>query len=259
GVVHTIGGMVGLAGAIVVGPRFGKYVNGKARAIPGHSISMAALGCFILWFGWFGFNAGSTLSGHELRISVVAVNTSLAASAGAFTAMIYTWIKNKKADPSMAMNGAIAGLVAITAPCAWVEAWAAVVIGLIAGILVVVSVNFFERIHVDDPVGAVSVHGVNGVWGLLAVGLFADGTYGLYTTEGPQIIGLFYGGGFGQLAAQAIGAVAAMVWAFSLGYLTFKLIDRFIGLRVSPKVELQGLDETEHGMRAYPNFPYLEG
>lgn len=258
GVVHTVGGAVGLAGAMVLGPRFGKYVNGKPRAIPGHSISLAALGCFLLWFGWFGFNAGSTLSGHELRISVVAVNTSMAASAGALAAMLFTWIKTKKSDAGMTINGAIAGLVAITAPCAWVEAWAAVVIGLVAGVLVVLGVYFFDKIGIDDPVGAVSVHGINGVWGLLSVGLFADGTYGLYTTDAPRIIGLFYGGGLGQLAAQAIGAVACVAWAFLLGYATFKIMDKVMGIRVSPQEELQGLDISEHGTRAYPNFPYVE-
>jgi len=259
GVVHTIGGIVGLTGTMVLGPRFGKYINGKPRAIPGHSISMAALGCFLLWFGWFGFNAGSTLSAHELRIAVVSVNTSMAAAAGAFAAMLFTWIKTKKPDASMTINGAIAGLVAITASCAWIEGWAAVIIGLVAGILVVPSVYFFDRIGIDDPVGAISVHAVNGVWGLLSVGLFADGTYGLYTTAAPHVVGLFYGGGFGQLAAQAVGAVVCIVWAFVLGYILFKSIDKFIGMRVSPQEELEGLDLSEHGTRAYPNFPYLEG
>ncbi len=252
GVVHIIGGIVGLAGAIVLGPRFGKYVNGKPRAIPGHSLALAALGCFLLWFGWFGFNAGSTLSAHDLRISVIAVNTNMAAAAGAFAAMAFTWIRNKKPDVGMAMNGAIAGLVAITAPCAFVEAWVAVVIGLVAGVLVVVSVLFFDRIGVDDPVGAVSVHGVCGVWGLLSVGLFADGTYG-------GVIGLFYGGGWGQLAAQAIGAAVCVAWAFAMGYALFKTLDKVMGIRVSPEEELAGLDISEHGTRAYPNFPYMEG
>ena len=255
GVVHTIGGVVGLAGALVLGPRFGKYdAQGKPRAIPGHSISLAALGCFLLWFGWFGFNPGSTLSAHELRISVIAVNTNLGAAAGAFAAMLYTWIKAKKPDVGMAINGAIAGLVAITAPCAWVEAWAAVVIGLIAGVLVVLSVYFFDRIHVDDPVGAISVHAVNGVWGLLSVGLFADGTYGLYVTGAPHVVGLFYGGGFGQLAAQFIGAVVCVAWAFALGYLTFKIMDAIFGVRVPLEEEVQGLDLVEHATTAYPDF-----
>jgi Amt family ammonium transporter len=247
GVVHTVGGIVGLAGAMVLGPRIGKYgKDGKPRAIPGHSIALAALGCFLLWFGWFGFNSGSTLSAHELRISVIAVNTNLAAAAAAFAAMAFTWMRHKKPDVGMAINGAIAGLVAITAPCAFVEAWTAVVIGLIAGILVVFSIGFIERRGIDDPVGAVSVHGVCGVWGLLSLGLFADGTYG------P--IGLFYGGGGGQLAAQAIGAAVCVAWAFTLGYATFKIMDRAFGIRVSPEAELQGLDISEHAMEAYPEF-----
>jgi Amt family ammonium transporter len=251
GVVHTIGGFVGLAGALVLGPRFGKYVNGKPRAIPGHSIALAALGCFILWFGWFGFNAGSTLSAHDLRISVIAVNTNMAAAAGAFAAMLFTWIRNKKPDVGMAINGAIAGLVAITAPCAFVEAWVAVVIGLLAGVLVVLSIYFLDNRGVDDPVGAVSVHGICGVWGLLSVGLFADGTYG-------DVIGLFYGGGWEQLAAQVIGAAVCIAWAFTLGYALFKILDKVMGIRVSPQEELAGLDISEHGTKAYPNFPYVD-
>jgi Amt family ammonium transporter len=258
GVVHVIGGTVGLAGAMILGPRFGKYVNGKARGIPGHSLTLAALGGFILWFGWFGFNPGSTLSAHELRISVIAVNTSMAAAAGSLVAMVLSWRISKKPDAGMAINGAIAGLVAITAPCAWVEGWAALVIGAIGGGLVVGGVYFFDRIGIDDPVGAVSVHGINGVWGLLSVGLFADGTYGLYTTGAPFVTGLFYGGGAGQLVAQLIGAVVAVAWAFTLGYATFKLMDKLMGIRVSPAVEISGLDIPEHGTRAYPNFPYVE-
>ncbi len=259
GVVHTIGGMVGLAGAIVLGPRFGKYAkNGTPRAIPGHSLTLAALGLFILWFGWFGFNAGSTLSAHELRIAVVAVNTNLAAAAGALFALITIWIKTKKYDIGMTINGAIAGLVAITASCAWVEAWAAVVIGAIAGVLVVASCLFLEKKGIDDPVGAVSVHGINGIWGLLSLGLFADGTYGNYTTDAPFVTGLFYGGGFGQLIAQVIGALVAVGWAFGLGFVLFKAMDLAFGIRVSPGEELQGLDVPEHGAVAYSNFPYIK-
>lgn len=251
GVVHTIGGVVGLAGAMVLGPRFGKYVKGKPRAIPGHSLALAGLGCFLLWFGWYGFNAGSTLSAHDLRIAVIAVNTSMAAAAGALAAMAFTWVRNKKPDVGMAINGAIAGLVAITAPCAFVEAWVAMVIGLIAGFLVVLSIYFLDNRGVDDPVGAVSVHGTCGVWGLLAVGLFADGTYGGFE-------GLFYGGGWAQLGAQAIGAAACVAWAFTLGYATFKIMDKVMGIRVSPQEELVGLDISEHGTKAYPGLPYVE-
>lgn len=255
GVVHTVGGFVGLAGAIALGPRFGKFgKDGKPKAIPGHSITLAALGTFILWFGWFGFNPGSTFSAHHLRIAVVAVNTNLAAAAGAFAAILTVFAKTKKWDVGMALNGALAGLVAITAPCAWVEAWAAVVIGLIAGILVVLSVFTFEGMGVDDPVGAVSVHGINGVWGLLSVGLFADGTYGNYSTDAPFVTGLFYGGGIGQFIAQVIGALVCAGWAFVLGFIVFKVMDLIFGIRVSPVEELSGLDIKEHGTPAYPNF-----
>lgn len=258
GVVHTVGGMVGLAGAIVLGPRFGKFIKGKPQAIPGHSITLAALGTFILWFGWFGFNPGSTLSAHHLRISVIAVNTNLAAAASASMAMVLTFLRTRKYDVGMTLNGALAGLVAITAPCAWVEAWAAVVIGLIAGALVVLGVLFLESRGIDDPVGAVSVHGINGIWGLISLGLFADGTYGNYSLKPPYVTGLFYGGGYGQLIAQIIGAAVCAGWAFGMGYLTFKVMDIIFGIRVSPEEELQGLDVVEHGTSAYPNFIYVE-
>lgn len=255
GVVHAVGGMVGLAGAIVLGPRFGKYgPDGKPRAIPGHNIALAALGTFILWFGWFGFNPGSTFNAHHLRIAVIAVNTNLAAAAGAFTTLLVMYLKTRKWDLGMTLNGALGGLVAITAPCAWVEAWAAVVIGAIAGILVVAGVYFLESRGIDDPVGAVSVHGLNGIWGLLSVGLFADGTYGLYSLEPPYVIGLFYGGGLDQLTAQLIGALTVSVWAFGLGYVLFKVMDLIFGIRVAPEEELQGLDIIEHGTPAYPDF-----
>ncbi len=259
GVVHAMGGFIGLAGTIVLGPRIGKFAkDGSPRAIPGHSVVLAALGTFLLWFGWFGFNAGSTLSGHELRIAVISVNTALAASAGAIIAMLIVWLKTKKWDVPMGLNGALAGLVAITAPCAWVEGWAAIVIGAIAGLVVVSGVYFLERRGIDDPVGAVSVHGLNGVWGLIAVGLFADGTYGNYTTEGPLATGLFYGGGWEQLIAQLIGVVACVAWAFILGFILFKVMDKLFGIRVSPQEEIEGLDLIEHGSKAYPNFYNVE-
>jgi len=252
GVVHAVGGFVGLAGAIVLGPRFGKYdKNGKPRAIPGHSIALAALGAFILWFGWFGFNPGSTLSGHDLRIAVIAVNTNMAAAAGAAVALLVTYIKTKVWDVGMGINGALAGLVAITAPCAWVSGGASIVIGMIAGGLVVVSVLAIENLGIDDPVGAVSVHGVNGIFGLIAVGLWADGSYG-------GVTGLFYGGGTEQLVAQLTGAVTVAAWAFGLGYILFKVLDLIMGIRVSPEEELSGLDIVEHGGSAYPNFILVE-
>lgn len=248
-VVHMVGGIIGLAGAICLGPRFGKYKkDGSVRVIPGHSMTLATLGTFILWFGWFGFNPGSTLSAHNLRISVILVNTNLAAAAAAFSALLLTWLKTKKMDIGMTLNGSLAGLVAITAGCAWVEAWAAVVIGLVAGILVVISVLFIESRGIDDPVGAVSVHGVNGLWGILSIGLFSDGTFS------PFPRGLFYGGGFQQLLAQGIGALSCIIWAFLLGMVLFKAMDKIFGIRVSPKQELEGLDISEHGTPAYPNF-----
>ena len=255
GVVHAIGGFVGLAGAMVLGPRFGRYDrNGKPRAIPGHSITLAALGVFILWFGWFGFNPGSTCNAHHLRIAVIAVNTNLAAAAATLSALLIAKWRTKKWDTGMALNGAVAGLVAITAPCAWVEGWAAIAIGLIAGALMYASVKFLESRGVDDPVGAISVHGTCGLWGLLSLGFFADGTYGNYATTEPFATGLFYGGGGGQLLAQFISILVVVAWAFGIGYLMFKLMDKAFGIRVSPEEELQGLDIPEHGTPAYPDF-----
>jgi Amt family ammonium transporter len=256
GVVHAIGGFVGLAGAIALGPRFGKYDrNGKPQAIPGHSITLAALGVFILWFGWFGFNPGSTYSAHHLRISVVAVTTNLACAAAALSALLIAKWRTGKWDTGMALNGAVAGLVAITAPCAWVEGWAAIIIGLVAGALMYASVKFLESKGVDDPVGAVSVHGTCGLWGLFSIGLFADGTYGNYKVEPPFATGLFYGGGVSeQFLAQLISMVVVFAWAFGIGYLMFKLMDKAFGIRVSPEEELEGLDIPEHGTAAYPDF-----
>jgi Amt family ammonium transporter len=233
GVVHAVGGFVGLAGAMVLGPRFGRFdKDGKPRAIPGHSIALASLGVFILWFGWFGFNAGSTYDAHHLRISVIAVNTNLAAAAAAVVVLLIAKWRTKKWDTGMTLNGAIAGLVAITASCAWVEGWAAIVIGLIAGVVMYASIKFIESKGIDDPVGAVSVHGTCGLWGLLSLGFFADGTYGNYSIDAPYVTGLFYGGGGGQLLAQFISVVVVFAWAFGIGYLMFKLMDKAFGIRV---------------------------
>ncbi len=255
GVVHAIGGIVGLAGAIALGPRYGRFdKEGRPKVIPGHNIPLAALGVFILWFGWYGFNPGSTFSAHHLRISVIAVNTTLAAAAASLTAMLIVLAKTKKFDIGIALNGVLAGLVAITAPCAWVESWAAVVIGIVAGIILVAGVYLLEALKIDDPVGAVPVHGFNGLWGIISVGLFADGTYGIYSIEPPFVKGLFYGGGTGQLIAQLIGAIALFAWAFIAGYILFKVLDAVIGIRVSPEEELQGLDILEHGTPAYSEF-----
>ena len=242
-VVHSIGGWLALAGAIVLGPRIGKYgPNGQVRAIPGHSLTLGALGVFILWFGWFGFNPGSTTTGDP-SIGLIAVTTNLSAAAAAITAMATSWVLFKKPDASMSLNGALAGLVGITAPCATVSPVGAVIIGLIAGVLVVLSVVFIDRIlKVDDPVGAISVHGVCGAWGTIACGLF--------NLEG----GLFYGGGVAQLVTQCIGAATAFAWAFGLGMVLFLTIKYTIGLRVSADEELRGLDIGEHGMEAYAGF-----
>jgi len=251
-VVHSVGGWLGLAGAITLGPRLGKYgPDKKPKAILGHNIPLAALGVFILWFGWFGFNPGSTTVGNG-EIERVAVTTNLAAAAGAIMAMIISWLKGKKPDASMSLNGALAGLVAITAPCYTVTPMGALVIGSIAGALVVLSVLFIDEVlKVDDPVGAVSVHGVCGLWGTLACGLFnAEAVLG---TAGENT-GLFYGGGFRQLGVQLIGAGACFFWAFGLGLLLFYAIKKTVGLRATIEEELKGLDIGEHGMEAYSGF-----
>jgi Amt family ammonium transporter len=255
-VVHLTGGVLALVGAKILGPRLGKFSkDGTPNAIPGHHIPMAVVGCFILAFGWFGFNAGSSLAGTDLRIAVVAVNTMLAGAAGSFSSMLYMWLRYGKPDISMAANGLLAGLVAITAPCAFVTAPAAVLIGLIAGLLLCGAVFFVERtLKIDDPVGAISVHGVNGAWGVFALGLFADGTYGdaLNGVEGG-VTGLFYGDA-SQLAAQCIGILANIIYVGLIGYVVFKLLDVTIGLRVDPEQEAEGLDQYEVAVIAYPDF-----
>ena len=255
-VVHMVGGVAALAGAIVLGPRIGKFTKtGEPVAMPGHDIPMALAGTFILAFGWFGFNPGSTLAGGDLRIGVVAVNTMLAGAAGAFTAMMYVWMRYGKPDPSMLANGMLAGLVAITAPCAFVNSVSAVLIGGIAGILVVLSVFFVEgKLKIDDPVGAVSVHGTCGAWGVLSLGLFADGVYGDGWNGVPgTVTGLFYGNA-SQFVAQCIGTLTCFVFVFASFYLFFKLVDVTMGNRVPASVELEGLDIPEMGALAYPDF-----
>ena len=256
-VVHLVGGVAALAGARILGPRIGKYESdGRVNVIPGHDIPMAILGVLILAFGWFGFNAGSTLSGGDLRIAVVAVNTMLASAAGAVAAMIAITYVRGKPDLSFMANGMLAGLVAVTAPCAFINSTGAVLIGLIAGVLLVGATIFFEhRMKIDDPVGAISVHGVNGAWGVLAVGLFADGTYGhgLNGVAGG-VRGLFYGGGLGQLTAEIIGALVCIAFTFTSFHLFFKVVGYLIGNRVSAAVELEGLDRSEVGVVAYPEF-----
>lgn len=242
-VVHSVGGWAALMGAIFLGARKGKYApDGSVRPIPGHNMSMATLGTFILWLGWFGFNPGSTMAADPEAISVIAVNTFMAASAGCLFATVTAWLVLGKPDLSMILNGTLAGLVAITAPCNAVTIASSVLIGMVAGILVVFAVLFFDRVRVDDPVGAVSVHLVNGIWGTLAVGLFA--------LEG----GLFYGGGIGQLLIQLLGVVAFGALVVTLGSLTWLTLKAIAGIRVSAEEEYEGLDVGEHGMEAYPGF-----
>jgi Amt family ammonium transporter len=256
-VVHMVGGVAALAGAIVLGPRIGKYTkDGKVNAIPGHHMPMAILGVFILAFGWFGFNAGSTLAGTDLRISVVAVNTMLASAAGAFSAMLVAQKWFGKPDLGLMGNGMLAGLVAITAPCAFVSSLGAVVIGLIAGVLLVGSVYFVEhKLKIDDPVGAISVHGVNGAFGVLSIGLFADGSYGAgYNGVATPVIGLLYGGGASQLIAQMIGTATCFIFIFASFFVYFKVMGAILGNRVSAEEEIEGLDLGEVGVLAYPEF-----
>ena len=263
-VVHSVGGWAGLAGAFVLGPRIGKYVRTKIKNsgtgalvaykneiknIPGHNIPLAALGVFLLWFGWFGFNAGSTTSGMDLSIARIMVTTNLAAAAGAIGALFFSWLATGKPNATFSLNGAIAGLVAITAGCATVSPLSAVIIGFLGGIIVVLSTRFFEfKLKIDDPVGAVSAHGVVGAWGTIAVGLFADAKFS------GGISGLFFGGGFHQLFVQVIGVVAVFVWTMVTSLVLFYAIKKFIGLRVSEKEEKRGLDLGEHGSEAYNGF-----
>ncbi|MCG6894144.1 MAG: ammonium transporter [Desulfobacteraceae bacterium] len=236
-VVHSVGGWAALAGAIVLGPRLGKYTkDGKIKPILGHNMPLAALGVFILWLGWFGFNPGSTTTADK-SIAMIFVNTNLAAAAAATFAMFTSWIKFGKSEVGMSLNGALAGLVAITAGCANVTPTSAIIIGAVAGVLVVFSVMFFDRIRVDDPVGAVSVHGVCGAWGTLAAGIFNIGG------TSTAIIGV-----------QLLGIAACFIWVFPVALIMFKLIDKTIGLRVSPEEEMEGLDFSEHGGNAYPDF-----
>ena len=236
-VVHSVGGWAALAGTIVLGPRLGKYTkDGGIKPILGHNIPLAALGVFILWLGWFGFNPGSTTAASK-DIAMIFVNTNLAAAAGAVLAMITSWIKFGKPDVGMSLNGALAGLVAITAGCANVSPTSSIIIGAIAGVIVVFSVIFFDKIKVDDPVGAISVHGVNGAWGTLAAGIFNMGG----TTA--TIIGV-----------QFLGIAACFIWTFTAAYILFKIIDMTIGLRVSAEEEAKGLDLVEHAGNSYPDF-----
>jgi Amt family ammonium transporter len=250
--IHMVGGISGFVGAAFLGPRIGKYATDpetgkkKARAIPGHSLTLGALGCFILWFGWYGFNGAAAGSIEEL--GSIFVTTTIAAAVGAVSTMVFTWVKNGSPDVSMSLNGALAGLVGITAGCANLDALGAFIVGAVAGVLVVLAVEIIDmKICVDDPVGAVAVHGVNGIWGTLAVGLFAvDG-------------GLFYGGGAYLLGVQALGVVTIAAWTFATISLTFFCIKKVNGLRASAEDEIRGLDFTEHGMVASSYADFLPG
>jgi ammonium transporter, Amt family len=264
GVVHAVGGVAALAGALVLGPRIGKYgKDGKPRALPGHNIPMAMLGTFILLFGWFGFNAASTFSALDVRFAVAALNTAIAAAFGATASMFWVTRRSGKPDPSMMANGMLAGLVAITAPCAFVDPWAAAVIGVVAGVIVIEAVWFIERKGVDDPVGAISVHGVCGTFGVLCIGIFSNGDYGAgwnLTTAGSAahasgVTGIIYDVGLGarQLGAQAIGAVVIWTVIFGVAFAFFKLQHALMkgGIRPDADVELQGMDIPEMGVFAY--------
>ncbi len=248
--VHSVGGWAALMGAVVLGPRMGKYNrDGSTNAIPGHNIMMATLGVFILWFCWFGFNPGSSLEAAGY-IGHIAMTTNLSACAGALVAMFLTWKKYGKPDVSMTLNGILAGLVAITAGCHIVSLYGAIAIGAVGGILVVYGCEILDqKLHVDDPVGAVGVHCLNGVWGTLAVGLFACNTP---ASEGT--LGLFFGGGTALLITQLIGVIIVAVWVCLMSFIMFTLIKKTVGLRVTPQEELAGLDLGEHGSEAYPDF-----
>ena len=254
-VVHMQGGVIALIFCWLIGPRHGKYdkVGKLVHPITPHNIPFVMLGTFILAFGWFGFNPGSTLAGTDLRIAVVAVNTMLASATGALATTLYMWwFKTKKPDPSMMCNGMLAGLVAITAPCAFVSAGGAALIGVIAGVLVVEAVFFFDRIGIDDAVGAISVHGVNGAWGCLSIGLFADGTYGDgWNGVAGTVKGLFYGGGLGQFWAELIGVTVCFITVSILSFIVYFIAEKIVGNRVSLEVEIEGLDVPEMGVPGY--------
>jgi Amt family ammonium transporter len=244
-VVHSIGGWAALMGVLILGPRNGKYVGGKLVPIPGHNMGFATLGTLILWLGWFGFNPGSTMAADVAGIASVALNTNMAAAAGCLTAAATAWIALGKPDLSMMLNGTLAGLVAVTAPCYWIGVGSSIVIGAISGVLVVYAVLFFDRVKADDPVGALSVHLVNGVWGTLAVGLFASRN---------DVAGLFFGGGVTQLLIQLKGVVAVGLFTVVTTTVLWFALKLTLGIRVSAEEELEGLDKGEHGMEAYPGF-----
>lgn len=248
--VHSVGGWAALAGALILGPRMGKFKGGKVHPIPGHSMPLATLGAFILWLGWFGFNPGSTMAADPGAIAHIAITTNSAAAAGILSSTIVAWLVIGKPDLSMTINGCLGGLVAITAGCAFVSIGSSILIGLVAGVFVVFAVLGFDRLKIDDPVGALSVHLVNGVFGTLAVGLFAQDQF----TPGTTGDGLFFGGGVSLLMSQLIGIAAVGGFTFVASFAAWYLIKITAGVRVSPEEEFEGLDIGEHGMSAYPEF-----
>ena len=249
-VVHSVGGWAALTGAIILGPRIGKYKDGKIFPIPGHNMTSATLGALVLWLGWFGFNPGSTMAADPESIARICITTNSAAIAGILSSTAVAWIVIGKPDLSMTINGCLAGLVAITAPCAFVSVGSSLIIGAVAGAIVVFAVIGFDKIKVDDPVGAISVHLVNGIFGTLALGLFAQDVFMPGTTGD----GLFFGGGFNLLGSQLIGIAAVGAFTFTVSSLVWIIIKKTIGIRVSEAEEFEGLDIGEHGMESYPDF-----
>ncbi len=255
GVVHAVGGVAALAGAMVLGPRIGKFgADGKPRAIPGHNIPMAITGCFILLFGWFGFNAASTFASSDIRFATVATNTAIAAAVGSVVAMFYITQRTGKPDPGMMVNGMLAGLVAITAPCAFVAPWSAALIGALAAVIVIEAVFFLEKKGIDDPVGAIAVHGVGGIFGVLSVGIFSNGKYGgaWNGSDVEGVKGILYGDG-GQLGAQALGALVICTVIFGFAFAFFSIQNKYTkgGIRVTEDIEISGVDIPEMGVAAY--------
>jgi Amt family ammonium transporter len=246
-VVHSVGAWAGLMGTYILGPRIGRFVNGKAKQIPGHSVAFGTLGVFILWIGWFGFNPGSTL-GADLSLARIAVTTNLSAAAGALAAMLIAWYQTGNPDLGYTLNGALAGLVAITAGCAIVSPTSSVAIGFVGGTVMFFGTRLLEKAQIDDPVGAIPVHGFAGIWGTLAVALFAQQPYS------SSFEGLFFGGSAYQLLIQSVGVMSVLLWTTATAYIVFKTISVTHGLRVSEVEELNGLDQNEHGMTAYPDF-----
>lgn len=261
--VHSIGGWAALAGILILGPRIGKYgAGGKINAIPGHNLSLATIGCFVLWFGWFGFNPGSTMAADPGAIAEVAVTTNLAAAASTLTATITAWLMLGKPDLGMTLNGALAGLVAITAPCAFVTAPLSLLIGAIAGVLVVLGVLGFDRMKIDDPVGATSVHLLNGVFGTLCVGLFAEPVRVAARSGGNAVAiaaggGWYYSGNTKQLVAQVVGVAACAAYVFIVAAIAWVFLKATVGIRVSAEEEIDGLDHGEHGNEAYHGFQFI--